>query len=210
MATKLRMSAEVESLLPFKRALRVLIVDNTPTDAELMLASLKRAGFVLSSDVVCLPEFFQERLSQADYDVIISDHNLRNWTGPDVLELLRQSGKEIPFIVVTGTLGDEAAVDYIKRGAADYVLKHRLNILPMAVSHALKEKAYHDEKNKLYEQIWASNQEWERTFDSVPDAILILDNESRVSRANRAASDFCGMPFTKMIGKKGCEVLHCL
>jgi len=208
MATKLGTSAEVESLPPSKGALRVLIVDNTPTNAELMLVSLKRAGFVLSFAAVCLPEFFQERLRQADYDVIISDHNLSNGTGLDVLELLRQSGKEIPFIVVTGTLGDEAAVEYIKRGAADYILKHRLNLLPLAVSHVLKEKAHRDEKARLHEQILAGKREWELTFDAVPDAILIFDDQGRVHRANRAASEILGLPFAQLIGRPCYEVLH--
>src|ERR1700729_4118824 len=171
-------SGEGRKSPPLDLPLRILIVDDSPADAELILACLKRAGYTVSFDIVALPEAFQEHLRRTEYDLVISDHNLRSWTGLIALEILQQCRKDVPFIVVTGTLGDEAAVDYIKRGAADYVLKHRLSLLPMAVSHALKEKAYHDEKNKLYEQIWASNQEWERTFDSVPDAILILDNES--------------------------------
>jgi two-component system, cell cycle sensor histidine kinase and response regulator CckA len=190
------------------RSLRVLLIEDTHDDAELMLAGLKRAGYSLSADVVSLPEDFTHRLHDSAYDVIISDHNLRTWTGFEALEELKKSGKNIPFIVLTGSLGDEAAVDYLKRGAADYVLKHRLNVLPLAVSHVLKEKAHRDEKERLHQQIVRSKEEWERTFDSVPDAVFIFDNQCRVSRANRAAVKLLAEPSGQIIGMKCYEVIH--
>ena len=188
--------------------LRLLLVDDTPADVELMLACLKRAGYTLSFDVVESPAPFHERLQQADYDLIISDHNLRSWTGLDALEMLHQTGKGIPFIVVTGTLGDEAAVEYIKRGAADYVLKNRLELLPLAVGQALREKAHRDEEARLQTRIMGGKKEWELTFDSVPDAVLIIDDQCRVQRANRAATEIFGMPFSTLIGRPCYEVLH--
>jgi PAS domain S-box-containing protein len=191
-----------------KRPLRLLLLEDTPPDAELMLACLKSAGYVLSFDVVDLPSSFREKLRRSEYDVIISDHNLRTWTGFEALEELRKSGKNIPFIVVTGNLGDETAVEYIKRGAADYILKHRLNLLPLAVGHALKEKAHQDETARLHAEISKGKREWELTFDSVVDAMLILDDQCRVRRANRAASEILGLPFSKLIGRPCYEVLH--
>ncbi|HWO37695.1 MAG TPA: PAS domain S-box protein [Candidatus Acidoferrum sp.] len=191
-----------------KRPLRLLLIDDNPADAELMLSCLKRAGYVLSFDVVDLPEPFREKLQRTEYDLIVSDHNLCTWTGLDALEILCHSGKDIPFIVVTGSLGDEAAVEYIKRGAADYILKHRLNLLPLAVGHALKEKAHRDEKERLHERILAGKREWELTFDAVPDAVLIFDDQCRVRRANRAACEVFGLPFAKLIGRPCYEALH--
>src|SRR5579863_508896 len=208
MATVSKPRLETEGPLVAKRPLRLLLVDDTRADAELMLACLKRAGYVLSFDVVDLPEPFREKLQQSEYDLIVSDHNLRTWTGLDALEMLRVSGRDIPFIVVTGTLGDEAAVEYIKRGAADYILKHKLSVLPLAVGHVLKEKAHRDEKTRLHEQISAGKREWELTFDAVPDAVLIFDDQCRVHRANRAACETLGLPFAKLIGQPCYDVLH--
>src|SRR5579863_10511914 len=208
MATVSKPRLETEGPLVAKRPLRLLLVDDTRADAELMLSCLKRAGYVVSFDVVDLPEPFREKLQQWDYDLIVSDHNLRTWTGLDALEMLRLSGKSIPFILVTGTLGDEAAVEYIKRGAADYILKHRLNLLPLAVGHVLKEKAHRDEKARLHERISAGKREWELTFDAVPDAVFIFDDQCRVRRANRAASEVVGLPFAELIGRPCFEVLH--
>lgn len=198
---------EIGRPLPSKR-LRLLLLEDTPADAELLLSSLKRAGYALSFDIVSLLEDFRERLRTSEYDLIISDHNLRTWNGFEALEELHKFGRSIPFIVVTGTLGDETAVEYIKHGAADYVLKHRLNILPLAVGHALKEKAHHDERVRLQDRILVGKREWELTFDSVPDAVLIFDGECRVQRANRAASRILGLPFAELIGQPCHEVLH--
>ncbi len=203
----MKTGSENESPLVIQRPLRLLLAEDNPADAHLLLSHLKRVGYVLTYDIVDLPESFRDKL-QSDYDLILSDHNLRTWTGLDALEILRQSGKDIPFIVVTGSLGDEAAVDYIKRGAADYVLKHRLNVLPLAVGHALKEKEDRDENARLHERILAGKREWEQTFDSVSDAVLILDNQCRIHRANRAASELLGMPFSKLIGQPCYEMFH--
>ncbi len=188
--------------------LRILIVDDSPADVELILACLKRAGYTVSFDIVALPEAFRELLRRTEYDLVISDHNLRSWTGLIALEILQQCRKDIPFIVVTGTLGDEAAVDYIKRGAADYVLKHRLSLLPTAISQTLREKAHRDEEARLHERIAAGKKEWELTFDSVPDAVLIFDDQCRIRLANRAASEILGMPLPQLIGRLCYEVLH--
>jgi two-component system cell cycle sensor histidine kinase/response regulator CckA len=182
------------------RPLRLLLLSDAGANAEFILSCLQRAGYVLSFDIVDVPELFQEKLC-FDYDLIISDHSLRTWTGFEALQQLHKSGKDIPFIVVTGALGDETAVNYLKCGAADYILKHRLKLLPLAVGRVLKEKAQRDEKARLHGRILAAKREWEFTFDSVPDAVLILDDQCRIHRANRAASEILGLPFAKLIGQ---------
>ncbi|MBI3483610.1 MAG: PAS domain-containing protein, partial [Acidobacteria bacterium] len=172
------------------------------------MKTLKRAGYSLSFDVVDSPENFQARLSQTDYDVILSDHNLVTWTGMEALELLQKSGKDIPLLVLTATLGDEAAVDYVKRGATDYILKHRLDRLPVAVGRALKEKAHRDEAHRLQEQILAGKREWELTFDAVPDPVYVLDQDCLIQRVNRAAAETLGLEFSQLIGRPCYEALH--
>jgi len=190
------------------KSLRALILEDDPQDAELMAAILTRAGYSLSSEVIDSPAQFQQQLAQADYDVILADYNLRTWTAMDALEILVKSGKDIPFLVVTGTLGDEAAVECIKHGAADYVLKHRLARLPVAVSHALEEKAHREEAARAAEQIRRAKREWELTFDAVPDPVVLLDDQCRIMRANCAAAALVGAEPAQLVGKYCYEVLH--
>ena len=112
--------------------LRVLLLEDNPRDAKLTVRLLEGGGFRMQSEVTDSLECFGKCLEKADYDVIVSDFNLRNWTALDALETLKRSGKDIPLIVVTGSLGDEAAAECIKQGAADFVLKDRPARLPTA------------------------------------------------------------------------------
>ena len=124
-----------------ERPLRVLFVEDMPTDVKLCLRELKKAGFEVTEDVVQTPEEFLERIRAIPYDIILSDQRLPKWTGTEALECLQQEGKDIPFILVTGTLGEEAAVECIKKGASDYVLKDRLAVYPWRSVKLWKKKS---------------------------------------------------------------------
>ena len=188
--------------------LRLLVADDSVPDVELAISALKKSGYSVTYDAVDSPGLFRQRLAQGQYDLILADHNLGNWTGLDALAILQQSGKEIPFVVITASLGDAAAVEYIKRGAADYVLKHQLERLPLAVDHVLREKGHQEEAKRLQEVIQRGKREWELTFDSVPDPIFLLDERCLVKRANRAATRILGLEFAQLIGRPCYEVLH--
>ena len=90
--------------------LRVLIVEHNQADVELAVKELERAGFQVSAEMAETPEEFTQRLAQREYDVVLADYRLPGWTGMDALAILRQQGFTLPFILVTGTLGEERAV----------------------------------------------------------------------------------------------------
>jgi two-component system cell cycle sensor histidine kinase/response regulator CckA len=194
--------------VPARQPLRVLILEDDPKDAELLAAMLRRAGYSLSLEVTDSREQFQQRLQQDGYDVILADYNLGAWNAMDALQILRESGKDVPCVVVTGSLGDEAAVECIKQGAADYVLKDRLHRLPMAVDRTLREKTQREAAARLEEQIRRAKKEWEQTFDTVPDPVLVLGEQFRVKRANRAAARVFGLEFSQLIGQPCYQVVH--
>lgn len=190
------------------RAVCILVIDDSASDAELMVSILRREGFSVTYDRVDAPESLQLHLVNKDYDVILSDHNLQSWCAMDALNILQQSSKDIPFILVTGTVGDERAVEYLKQGASDYVLKENLERLPAAVSRALREKAQRDENTQLQKEIRQSKEDWERTFDAIPDSIMLLDRECHIVRANRATLELLGLDMTKIIGMHCFTVTH--
>jgi len=135
------------------KTLRVLIVEDDPVDVELVVFSIEQEGYTITYAVVDDPDSFQRKWREGPYDVVLADHNLPNWTGIDALRLHQELADDVPFIVVTASLGDEAAVDYMKHGASDYVLKVRLERLPLAIERALREKAYRQERKTLEEQL---------------------------------------------------------
>ena len=122
---------------PVLHRLRALIVEDDGTDAELMVAELRRSGFELSWERAQTEEEYLARLADAP-EIVLADYNLPQFSGARALELLQQVGLGIPFIVVSGTVGEEAAAEIIKRGATDYVLKSSLARLGSAVTRALQ------------------------------------------------------------------------
>jgi PAS domain S-box-containing protein len=187
--------------------IRLLLLEDSPADVELITAALAAAGYQLTFDIVDRPEEFRRRLREPDYDIILADYNLRTWTALDALEIRQELNLDIPLIVVTGSLGDEAAVEIVKQGAADYVLKNRLARLPMVLGRALREKAHREAAVRLEEQIRRAKKDWELTFDAVPDPILLLDAEHRIQRANRAAAALVGLTPAALVGKDCFEAI---
>ncbi len=192
----------------FKRELRLLVIEDDPLDAELMVAMLKRVGYEVRHKLVESLAGFQQEVEQNGYDLILADYNLRTWTAMEALEALKQTGKDIPLVVVTGTLGDEAAVDCIKLGATDYVLKHRLQRLPVVVERALRDKVHREEAARLQELIRRGKKEWELTFDTVPDPILVLGLDFHIQRANRAAAELLKVECPQLPGRLCYELVH--
>jgi len=142
--------------------LRVLLVEDEPADAELMIRVLRRAGFEASEDRVQTAEEFTGSVRKNSYDVVLADYKLPNWNGMESVELLRREGLDTPVILVSGALGDQTAVDCIKRGAADYVLKDNLARLPDSVRRAVCEKGLRQQHKQGQEDLARSNRDLEQ------------------------------------------------
>src|SRR5579862_7535518 len=131
-----------------ERALRVLLVEHEPTDVELCVAALRGAGYFLHVDVVATPTDYSRNLDTQTYDVVLSDYNIPGWSGMDAFHLLRDKGKDMPFLLVTGALGEEVAVSCIQQGVSDYILKDRLARLPYAIDRAIGEQRLREERTR--------------------------------------------------------------
>ena len=142
--------------------LRVLLVEDNSSDVELVLFALRKDGFDVSSDVVQTVEEFALRVQATAYDVILADYNLPQWRGTEALDILRRDNLDVPLIVVTGYLGEEKAVECIKEGATDCVLKDHLARLPLAVARALEEKRLRLQRRQSGEELARSNAELEQ------------------------------------------------
>jgi two-component system, sensor histidine kinase and response regulator len=142
--------------------LRALIVEDEPADVELTLRALRQAGFEVSGDVAQTAEEFTDLVRKNAYDVILADYKLPTWNGMESVEALRREGLDVPVIVVSGALGEFTAVECIKQGAADYVLKDNLARLPESVRRALREKRLREEHQHAQEELARSNQDLEQ------------------------------------------------
>ncbi|HWF92008.1 MAG TPA: ATP-binding protein [Terriglobales bacterium] len=120
--------------------LRVLLVEDNAADSELVLRELKRAGFDVTSKLVQAAEEFRLTLEEFVPDIVLADYNLGQWRGMEALEIIRNKALDIPLILVSGALGEVTAVECIKQGVTDYVLKDSLPRLPISIRRALREQ----------------------------------------------------------------------
>src|ERR1043166_7437348 len=119
--------------------LRILHVEDNPTDAQLVQAMLGSAGFNCDIQRIDSREAFEAALQRESWDLVISDFTLPSFDGVSALILARQKRPELPFIFVSGTIGEEAAVDSLRHGATDYILKDRMSRLGASVLRAVEE-----------------------------------------------------------------------
>lgn len=149
--------------------LRTLLVEDNPDDAELIVRSLQKSGYNVIRDVVQTAEDFAHQIRTNGYDIVLTDYNLPKWNGMAVLDFLRNDRLDVPVILVTGSLGDVTAVECIKRGASDYVLKDNLARLSTSVRRALQEKKWREERKvdqeclaRTVDELARSNRELEQ------------------------------------------------
>lgn len=134
------MSEAAKTVMEEPESLRILLVEDNAADSELVLRELKRAGFAVTSEWAQSAEEFQRIIQRYTPDVVLADYNLGHWRGMDALEIMREKGLDVPLILVSGALGEVTAVECIKQGATDYVLKDALARLPVSVRRALLER----------------------------------------------------------------------
>jgi two-component system, sensor histidine kinase and response regulator len=118
---------------------RILMVEDSADDAELTARTLRRGGYELTYDRVETPEAMRAALMRAKWDLVIADYSMPRFNGLAALKLLREQGLDLPFILVSGTVGEDVAVEAMKCGAGDYVLKSNLVRLPLAVERELRD-----------------------------------------------------------------------
>ena len=145
-----------------KRKLRVLVVEDDPADVELVVRALRSGGFEPESDTAQTAQEFTERIHKKSYDVVLADYNLPSWDGMETVEMLRRENADVPVVLVSGSLGEHKAVECIKQGAADYVLKDHLARLSESVRRSLRERELREEHRHSLEELARSNRDLEQ------------------------------------------------
>lgn len=190
------------------KELRILILEDVPTDAELMERELRKGEILFSSKLVETREDFLKELKEFEPDIILSDYKLPHFDGMAALSLTKEFAPTIPLIIVTGSMNEETAVECMKAGAADYVIKDHLARIVPAVEGALENKRVREGKARLEEALWTSAREWRATFDAVNYPVALMDLEGRIRRCNKAVANLLGKPFSEVIGRNCCSMMH--
>lgn len=182
--------------------LRLLIVEDNLSDAVLAVHELERSGRRMNVVRVDTREAFLTELANSP-DIILCDYNLPAFSAPEALELLIQQGIDVPFIVLSGSIGEETAVDMIKRGADDYLLKDRIGRLDAAVERALEQKALRAEARRSAEHLRQSELKYRCLFDRLMDAAYLCDAATtRIIDVNRRGERLLGLERSAILGSR--------
>ena len=134
-------------------SLHLLMVEDSDDDAALLVRELRRGGYEVTYERVDSPAGMEAALAQKQWDLVICDYSMPHFSGTEALKLLRAKSLELPFIFVSGTIGEEAAVAALKQGAQDYVMKDNLSRLLPSIHRELHEAEQRRERKRLEQEI---------------------------------------------------------
>jgi len=179
-----------------ERPLKILHLEDLAADAEIVDRVLRKAQFQFEKKQVLDRDDFIEALHNFKPDIILSDHSLPAFNSQEALRITQQAGIRVPFILVTATVSEEYAVNVIKEGASDYILKDRLERLPNAVKNALDKYRMEKERMLSTEALRLSEQKYKLLFEGNPMPMWMVSQKDRtVIDVNEAAIRYYG--YTK-------------
>jgi PAS domain S-box-containing protein len=185
-----------------KKELRILVLEDVAADVVLMSHELRSGGLAFETKRVQTRDEFMHELEHNPPDLILSDHGLPGFDGFTALAIARERIPETPFIFVTGSMGEELAIDSLRSGAADYVLKTRISNLVPAVERALRLKDERMKRQLAQKELRDSEERFRLLVSGVKDyAIFMLDTEGRISSWNAGAELVLGFPSAEVVGK---------
>jgi len=189
-----------------ERPLRILHLEDDPRDAELVLEMLRSGGIACQVNRVDTRDQYLKAIEAQGLDLILSDFTLPAFDGVSALSIARRTRPEIPFILVSGTIGEDAAIESLVGGATDYVLKHRLNQLVPAVRRALAEAENRRARQQAEEAVRASEARYRRLFESSKDGLVVIDAQGRILDANPAILSLLGYDREAVLGRTAREL----
>ena len=201
-------------LTPARAPIRIVHLEDDPLHAELLAALLQADGLNCEIRVVDTERDFRLALASPKVDLVISDYSIPSFNGLAALQICRASRSDVPFIFVSGTIGEERAIEALKQGATDYVLKERLGRLVPAVRRALAERTAQEESTRAQheqreaeERLRRSEAQFRAVAETIPCALFIHHGSTRVY-VNRWAEQLTGYSRDELLGGPFWNLFH--
>jgi PAS domain S-box-containing protein len=187
--------------MQMKTPLRVLVVEDSEDDTLLMVRQLQRDGYNPTFQRVETRDQMAAALVEQGWDVVLADYNMPRFSALEALELLKESGLDLPLIIVSGSIGEETAVAAMKAGARDYVMKDRMNRLATSVESALRDAEVRRQREQAERALQESDRRYRFLYDRSPSINLIIDMDGNVTDVNEAALEQLGYSRNEVVGK---------
>jgi two-component system cell cycle sensor histidine kinase/response regulator CckA len=192
----------------------LLILKDDPHDVELIVSELRGAGILSRHTIARNKAEFRDALSKPNVDAILSDYHMPGWNGLEALKEVRARGCDAPFLLVTGAIGEEAAVECIKQGVSDYVLKDHISRLPLALQRALQERALRAEAARAQAALAESEvrvrqqfAELDLLYRTAPFYLAVVDRDLRFIRVNDTLARHHGLPQAAFVVRALDEII---
>jgi len=183
------------------KRLRVLIVEDSEDDALLVVRELKRGGYDPIFERVETGEAMTTALEKQAWDIVISDHKTPHFSATEALKLLQKSGIDLPFILVSGSIGEETAVAIMKSGAHDYIMKDNLKRLVPAVARELREAEVRQQRMQAEEELKKSEEKLSTILENTRDVIFQLSPLGKIVYVSPKSIELYGYEPSNLIGK---------
>jgi len=180
--------------------LRVLIVEDSEDDTLLLVRALRRGGYDPMFERIETAAGMTGALAQQTWDIVISDYAMPHFSAPAALALLQGSGLDLPFIILSGAIGEETAVEAMKTGAHDYIRKGSLARLIPAIERELRDAEVRRERRRVEEVLHESEERYRAIFEQSTDAIYVTTREGRFVDLNQAGLDLFGYTREELNG----------
>jgi len=182
--------------------LNVLIIEDSENDALLILRELRRGGYDPYHEQVQTAEEMEASLEKQSWDIVLSDYSMPNFNGIHALKLLQEKEIDIPFILVSGLIGEETAVEAMKAGASDYIMKNNLLRLVPAIQRELREARIRKDRRQAREALKESEKLYRSIFENTGTASIIFEDDMVISLANRECEQLSGYSKEEVEGRK--------
>ena len=189
-----------------KSGLQVVLLEDDASDAELIQVELQRSGMAVTWQHVTTESGFRDAIALAAPDLVLADYTLPGFDGLAALRILRDRWPDVPFVFVSGSLGEERAIEAVKSGATDYVLKDRMQRLPAVVQRALTEARERHERRKAELALEEQRVLLTALINNLPDLIYAIDSEGRLTVVNRSMLEDVKLPRHAVLGHKFSEL----
>ncbi len=183
------------------RTLRVLNVENSERDAALLARHLSRAGYELVSDRVETPEAMRAALESKEWDVILCDYSMPHFNALAALALLQETELDIPFIIISGTVGEAVAVEAMRAGAHDYLMKDNLARLAPTIEREMHEAENRRARRRAEDALRRSEAQYRRLLETTYEGVWMFDAEMRTAYVNQRLAEMLGVSAEEMIGR---------
>ena len=189
------------------RPIELLMIEDVEDDAELVVLRLRQAGYEPQYERVQTAADVAAALKRRDWDMVISDYAMPSFSGLDALRIVRENDTDIPFILVSGTVGEEFAVEAMRAGANDYILKDNLTRLTPAIDRELRESADRRTRRRTEEALYQERERALVTLHSIGDGVITTDRDGRVDYINPVAEQVTGWTYGEAQGRQLYDVL---